>query len=643
MIGQGEGNPTGPDAMTAFHIRGGIGAKILLGFVAMAAMIAALGGYGIYMFTAAAGIVADTYDHPLATINYARAADEDFIEMQEELFRRFTVSPAAQAEIDQGMPPLTKSFFANLETAREHALSDSERAAIDAIHRQAAVWMEKWNTIGRPNYDQLEGLSREIDQAFDHLNELTRDNAAVARRDGIAAIHRFEYSSAAAAGLALLLAAAITLLLARRIVRPLSLAATVAERIANGELDTVIPRGGRDQTGILLNAMSAMRDNIRLMMGREREQRRSAQTRLADALESSHEGMVLVDADGRVVAANSQMAMFFPALAAVIRPGEDFATVAPAMRGHLLRPDAAPDLAEIPANGAELQLTDARWIRVGRSSTRDGGGFFIFSDFTEVKEREQRYREAQHEAEAASRAKSAFLANMSHELRTPLNAIIGFSEIMTRETLGPVGNPHYASYLDDILHSGRHLLSVINGVLDLAKSESGKMQLYRESVDLAAILAECASMMRDQCARGGIALDLADDDTVPTISGDPAKLRQVFLNLLSNAVKFTNRGGAVALRLERRGDAALVEVRDTGIGIAAADIPLALSPFGQIDSKLARRYEGTGLGLPLAKELVERHGGTLSIESEPGRGTVVRVALPIAAAEEIAAPNALAA
>ncbi len=507
--------------MTPFHIRGGIGAKILLGFVAMAVMIAALGGYGVYVLNAAGGIVADTYDRPLD---------------------------------------------------------------------------------------------------------------AAARGDSIAAIRGFEYSSAAVAVLALLLAAAITFLLARRIVRPLALAARAADRIAGGELDTVIPRGGGDETGILLNTLSAMRDNIRAMMAREREQRRSAQSRLADALESSHEGMVLVDADGRVVVANSQMAEFFPALAAVIRPAADFAMIAPAMRGHLLRPDAAPDLAEIQANGSELQLADGRWIRVSRSSTRDGGGFFFFTDFTEVKERERRYREAQRQAEAASRAKSSFLANMSHELRTPLNAIIGFSEIMMRETMGPVGNPHYVSYLGDILQSGRHLLTVINGVLDLAKSESGTMPLHRESVNIAAILAECATMMRDQCARGGIGLGIAAADGLPPLSGDPAKLRQIFLNLLSNAVKFTDPGGTVSVRADSRGDAVAIEVRDTGIGMSAADIPLALSPFGQIDSRLARRYDGTGLGLPLAKELTERHGGTLAIESEPGKGTVIRVTLPIAPA-----------
>jgi signal transduction histidine kinase len=340
--------------------------------------------------------------------------------------------------------------------------------------------------------------------------------------------------------------------------------------------------------------------------------------------------MVLIDAAGIIAVANSQIGEFFPHVGTACLEGIEFAAIVSMIGDNLLDPNAAPSLLTLPASGDEFQLADNRWLRVSRSPTRDGGAFFFFTDFTEVKEREQRYREAQLEAEAASRAKSSFLANMSHELRTPLNAIIGFSEIMQREMYGAVGNEHYTTYITDILQSGRHLLAIINGVLDLAKSQSGKLKIHRETVDMGDILADCVGMMREQCARGGLALDYERPRDPLTVSGEPAKLRQIFLNLLSNAIKFTEPGGRIALMAQMAGGTVMIEVIDSGIGMAVDDVVVALTPFGQVDSRLARRYEGTGLGLPLAKELVELHDGALSISSEPGQGTTVRVMIPSA-------------
>jgi signal transduction histidine kinase len=225
-----------------------------------------------------------------------------------------------------------------------------------------------------------------------------------------------------------------------------------------------------------------------------------------------------------------------------------------------------------------------------------------------------------------------------------LNAIIGFSEMMAQQTFGPIGNSHYLSYAGDILQSGRHLLSIINGVLDLAKSQTGKLTIHAEPVDLCETLNDCANMMRDQCARGGVALETVDPGGALLVAGEPAKLRQIFLNLLSNAVKFTEPGGRVTLQaFAPRDGAIVVEVRDTGIGMSAQEIPIALAPFGQVDSRLARRYDGTGLGLPLAKELVDLHGGELAIDSTPGKGTSVRVTFPVASESVIPALTSAAA
>jgi signal transduction histidine kinase len=235
---------------------------------------------------------------------------------------------------------------------------------------------------------------------------------------------------------------------------------------------------------------------------------------------------------------------------------------------------------------------------------------------------------AKDAAEVASRAKSAFLANMSHELRTPLNAIIGFSEMLELETFGALGNARYRGYARDIGDSGRHLLSVINDVLDISRVEFGALGLVEESVDLAALIATSLRVVEPKARDVGLRLELHLPRDLPMITADARRLRQVLLNILSNAVKFTPAGGHVLVKAAVSGAAITVVVEDSGIGIAPEDVAKVLRPFGQIDSRLARKYEGTGLGLPLAKAMTESHGGTLEVESTPGRGTTVSIALP---------------
>ncbi len=236
---------------------------------------------------------------------------------------------------------------------------------------------------------------------------------------------------------------------------------------------------------------------------------------------------------------------------------------------------------------------------------------------------------ARDQAEAANRAKSEFLAAMSHELRTPLNAIIGFSEIIQSETLGPVGSVKYRSYAEDINDSGQHLLSLINDILDLSKVESGLDELYEEDIEVPAVIAAVLRLVRQRGEDGGLALDLDFPDALPLLRGDERKLKQILANLMTNAIKFTDAGGKVTLRAWCRADSGFVfQIIDTGIGIAAEDIPKALSRFGQVDGDLNRQYEGTGLGLPLTKALVELHGGRFDLQSQVGVGTTVTVRFP---------------
>jgi signal transduction histidine kinase len=231
-------------------------------------------------------------------------------------------------------------------------------------------------------------------------------------------------------------------------------------------------------------------------------------------------------------------------------------------------------------------------------------------------------------AAAADRAKSAFLATVSHELRTPLNAIIGFSEMLTLELFGPLGHRRYRDYAVDIHHSGVHLLEVINDILDLSRIDAGDTRLDEENVDLRKLIGQSLKMIRPQALAAGVELVAEVEATLPVMRADPRRLKQALINLLGNAVKFTPAKGRITVAARETTLAVELSVADTGIGIAGEDISRALERFGQVDSRLSRKYEGVGLGLPLARQFVELHGGMLTLHSTVNIGTTVRITLP---------------
>jgi signal transduction histidine kinase len=235
---------------------------------------------------------------------------------------------------------------------------------------------------------------------------------------------------------------------------------------------------------------------------------------------------------------------------------------------------------------------------------------------------------ALEEAATASQAKSQFLAAMSHELRTPLNAIIGFAEMLAQEMFGPLGNQRYRDYAGTIQSSGGHLLGLINDILDFSKLDAGKLELDERPVDLSEVVHESVRMIATQASEAGVRLHERLDPALPVLQADARRVRQIVLNLLANAVKFTPPEGEVRISTFQCEAGIALAVSDTGIGIAAMDIPKALERFGQVDNRLARKYDGTGLGLPLSKRLAELHGGTLQLESEIGSGTTVTVTFP---------------
>ncbi len=235
---------------------------------------------------------------------------------------------------------------------------------------------------------------------------------------------------------------------------------------------------------------------------------------------------------------------------------------------------------------------------------------------------------AKEDAEAANEAKSIIMANMSHELRTPLNAIIGFAEMLEKEVLGPLGTPRYIDYAHDVHMSGKHLLSLINTILDLAKTRASRLDLDLDRHDVAQLLGECFSVMRLQADRAKLDLILDVKDEPLFAEVDDTRLRQVVYNLLSNAIKFTDPGGTITLGGQRQANGTIeISVADTGIGMTPDEVEIALQPFMQVKTPERRTSAGTGLGLPFAKTIVELHGGKFDIASERGVGTTVSVLL----------------
>ena len=367
--------------------------------------------------------------------------------------------------------------------------------------------------------------------------------------------------------------------------------------------------------------------------------RKTAQRRLEEAIDAMRDGFAMFDVEGRLLLCNTR----FRDLHALGweaplegRTHEDMlrALVAESPE-HQLREAAETWIEKQLArhrsarSSFEVELAEGTVARVSQHRTRDGGLVCVYADVTELHKRQQELLVAKEEAEAARRSMSGFLANMSHELRTPLNAIIGFSSMMKEEMVGPLGDKAYKSYASDIHASGSLLLDIINDVLDVSKIEAGKHRIEEDRVQVSQLLNSSLRLIGTRASAAGLSVERRSDFEDVELRADPRALKQILLNLLSNAVKFTPQGGKIELAalIDEKGDF-LFRVSDDGIGMAAEDIPRALAVFGQIESDLASRHQGTGLGLPLAQRLTEMHGGSLELESAPGRGTSVTVRLP---------------
>jgi len=376
----------------------------------------------------------------------------------------------------------------------------------------------------------------------------------------------------------------------------------------------------------------------------------AAEARLFDALRSMNDSFVIWDQLDRLVLWNNKFEDFFGLAPGFLQQGLDYATLEYHASNAIESMNPLTD-----GSGSEIHLKDGRWLRYLETQTADGGRVSIGTEVTAIRTREhqlqtnqdalektitvlkksqvrivelaENYEQEKIRAEEANQSKSEFLANMSHELRTPLNAINGFSDIMKKELFGPLGDPRYAEYVNDILFSGQHLLSLINDILDMSKIEAGKMTLNTEAMQMNDMISQVIRIVRGRAEENRLKL-IYDDTTLPEIEADPRAVKQILLNLTTNAIKFTPEGGVVALAVEPKSAGLIVRVSDTGIGISKENIERLAQPFEQIDSDHSRQHEGTGLGLALSKSLVELHGGNFTIESIVGQGTTVIFTLP---------------
>lgn len=314
---------------------------------------------------------------------------------------------------------------------------------------------------------------------------------------------------------------------------------------------------------------------------------------------------------------------------------------------RLIKSDDTP--ASVHADLWKTIESGKEWRHEIKDRCKDGSAFWAYStiapvkneaniithyiatheDITRRKNAEEVASTALHNADIANRAKSELLANMSHELRTPLNAIIGFSDSINSEVFGPLGHRKYGEYVVDIYNSGVHLLELVNDILDVSAIEAGRLELHSGEIDLASLTSACMRLIRQRANAGEVQLDATLEDNLPAFYADERRMKQILLNLLTNAVKFTPNDGKVRLSVTSKAKTIVFTVSDTGIGMSPAEVEKAMTQFGQVDSSLSRKHEGSGLGLPLTKGLVELHDGTLELQSEKGVGTSVSVTFPL--------------
>jgi adenylate cyclase len=425
--------------------------------------------------------------------------------------------------------------------------------------------------------------------------------------------------------------------------------------LAAGDLRSPLPQGGADEIGRMAESLAVFRATAVEMEETNLKEIREARTRLTEAIETISEGFSLYSAEDKLIVCNTRYKELFASHADVLIPGTSFETILRTATERGLIKDAegrreawiAERLARHhAASETHIQRrSDGRWIQVNERKTANGGVVAIYADITELKHHEAELAEARDAADAANQTKSTFLANMSHELRTPLNAIIGYSEIL-QEDAADKGDKAAIDDLQQIEGAGRHLLGLINNILDLSKIEAGKMDVFIEPIDIQAMVTEVLSIVRPLADKSENVVEVVCPADIGSFRSDQTKVKQCLLNLMSNANKFTDKGTLTLAVAHEGGSQVCFRVSDTGVGMTQEQLGRLFEAFSQADASTTKRFGGTGLGLAITKRFCTMLGGDVTVESTPGKGTTFTIRLPdqgvAATAVEAPAPAAAA-
>jgi adenylate cyclase len=515
----------------------------------------------------------------------------------------------------------------------QNELREFDKLAMQAVEE----YTQDRRVIGNTFLARARQQSIAIESGISAFVDSAHKAATHAREEALQDIARTRRVAWLTVVMALIGGVGVTMVVLASILGPLNRVVDAMRGITAGNLDTELPAPASDEIGAMARTLALFRESVvaRSKIAAENEHQRNV---LETALSAMSEGFVLFDKEDRFAVCNDKFGELYPALTDLTVPGTPFANIIQAVVDRNLvnlgNKSAQQWLAErIDQHRNPVGFVEYRygpsWKRISERRTADGGTVAIYTDITELKQRQEELEAAMVQAKAASRTKSAFLANMSHELRTPLNAIIGITE-MVMEDASEAGDREQTDRLVRVHRAGHHLLHLINEILDLSKIEAGKLELEYLNVDVESLIREVVGTAEPLAAKNGNRLQLDHGPALGKWITDPLRLQQIVLNLLSNACKFTTNGTiTLSIRRDRitTGEELCIGVSDTGIGMTTEQVDRLFQEFSQADSGTTRKYGGTGLGLAISQRLCRMLGGEIRVKSSKGVGTTFFIQL----------------
>jgi adenylate cyclase len=523
---------------------------------------------------------------------------------------------------------------------------DFEKSANDAVDR----YTNDQRVIGNSLLAQARDHSVKVDELLTALINELRGELTVERERIVADVTSATRGTVIADLLILALGVLLTFFILRSIAGPLRHLVGAIDGLSAGNLSVPIPPAGTDEIGVMARTLALFRDSLKERDRFAAEAERQRKT-IAAAIATISEGFVLYDSDDRIVLFNEQFRSIYPGLADIIKQGTTFGEVLEAVVSRSLVDlgSQSPQdwIAERKARrehsgGFAEYSYGGRYVRISERRIQGGGTVAVYSDITELRQHNIELEQARELSEVANRTKSQFLANMSHELRTPLNAIIGYSEIL-QEDAADSDQEQFVPDLKKIEGAGRHLLGLINDILDLSKVEAGKMDVFIEEIEISSLLHEVTSIITPLVAKNGNTLELRMANGIGNMRTDRTKVKQCLLNVLSNASKFT-QDGKLILAVERLAtDRSMIQmtISDTGIGMSPEQLGRLFQAFSQADASTTKKFGGTGLGLAITRHFCRLLGGDITVASRVGKGSTFTIVLLDQPTEQSEVPTEL--